>query len=55
MYSLKLLITPKKVLTLAGIERRSPRLLVGSADHSATRPKNFKIFFYIYNKKIVQL
>ena len=32
----------KKVLTLAGIELKSPHLPVCSADHSAIRPKNFK-------------
>jgi len=32
------MIPPKKVLTTAGIELESPRLLVCSADHSATRP-----------------
>ena len=45
-----LLIPPKKVLTLAGIELESPRLPVCSADHSATRnfvcQKNIKYLYW---------
>ena len=37
MYSSRLLIPSKKVLTWTGIELESPRLPVGSADHSAIR------------------
>ena len=47
MYCSRLLIHPKKVLTLAGIEHESPRVAVGSADHSATRHSIFKKYFII--------
>ena len=46
----KLLIPPKKVLTWAGIELESPRLAVGSADHSATRANFFKNILYPIQK-----
>ena len=47
MYCSRLFIPPKKVLTLAGIEPESPRLVVRNANHSANRPFFFsKIMFY---------
>ena len=53
MHCSRLLIPPKKVLTLSGIEPEYPWLLVCSANHLATRPRSFQIkMFYILKNRI---
>ena len=47
VYCSNILIPPRNIFTSAGIELESPRLPVGSADHSATQTLIFpKIYFF---------